>query len=79
MPLFDAKFYDFNIHPDPSRSITQLALEAKRYGYSGIAITNSAVTDNEVLPETFSIYSAVEITGRPSRIREEIKKISRVY
>jgi ribonuclease P/MRP protein subunit RPP1 len=73
MPLFDAKFYDFNIHPDPSRSVTQLALEAKRYGYSGIAIINSTLTDNEV-PENFSIYRGVEITGRPSRIREEIKK-----
>lgn len=74
MSLFDAKFYDFNIHPDPSHSITQLALEAKRYGYSGIAIINSGVTSNEVLPPNFSIYIGVEITGRPSRIREEIKK-----
>ncbi len=74
MSLFDAKFYDFNMHPDPSHSIAQLALEAKRYGYSGIAIIDSGATGNEVLPEDFSIYSAVEITGRPSRIREEIKK-----
>lgn len=74
MSLFDAKFYDFNIHPDPSHSIIQLALEAKRYGYSGIAIINSGVTSNEVLPPNFSIYIGVELTGRPSRIREEIKK-----
>ncbi len=72
MSLFDARFYDFNIHPDPSHSIEQLALEANRYGYSGIAITNSDVTGNEI--ENFSIYSGIEITGRPSRIREEIKK-----
>ncbi len=74
MSLFDSKFYDFNIHPDPSHSIAQLAHEAKRYGYSGIAIINSEVTGNENLPENCSIYSGVEITGRPSRIREEIKK-----
>ncbi len=72
MSLFDAKFYDFNIHPDPSLSIAQLAGEAKRYGYSGIAIINSEIIGNEI--ENFSIYSGVEITGRPSRIREEIKK-----
>ncbi len=74
MSLFDARFYDLNIHPDPSHSITQLALEAKRYGYSGIAIINSTIGENEVLPENFSIYSGVEVSGRPSRIREEIKK-----
>lgn len=74
MSLFDAKFYAFNIYPDPSHSIAQLAFEAKRYGYSGIAIINSTIGENEVLPENFSIYSGVEITGRPLRIREEIRK-----
>ncbi len=74
MSLFDAMFYDFNIHPDPSYSLAQLAHEAKRYGYSGIAIANSELTGNENLPGNFSIYSGFEIIGRPSRIREEVKK-----
>ncbi len=74
MSLFDSKFFDFNIHPDPVHSIAQLAHEAKRYGYSGIAIINSGATEDTDLPENFSIYSGVEITGRPARIREEIRK-----
>lgn len=71
MSLFDSKFYDFNIHPDGS-SITELAFEAKKLGYSGIAVINSTIPDKEALPENFSIYRYVEISGR--RIREEIKK-----
>ncbi len=73
MSLFDANFYDFNIHPSDS-SITELAFEAKRLGYTGIAVINSKTPDNEVLPENFSIYKAIEISAKPSRLREEIKK-----
>ncbi len=73
MSLFDASFYDFNIHPSDS-SLTELALEAKRLGYSGIAIINSTIPEKEVLPENFSIYRGIEISARPSRLREEIKK-----
>lgn len=71
MSLFDSKFYDFNTHPSDS-SITELAFEAKRLGYSGIAVINSTIPDTEALPETFSIYRCVELPGR--KIREEIKK-----
>lgn len=71
MSLFDSTFYDFNIHPSDS-SITELALEAKRLGYSGIAVTSSTIPDTEALPENFSIYRCVELPGR--KIREEIKK-----
>ncbi|MBU4374709.1 MAG: ribonuclease P protein component 3 [Euryarchaeota archaeon] len=73
MSLFDSKFYDFNIHPDGS-SITELAFEAKRLGYSGIAVINSTIPEKEALPENFSIYRGIELSGRPSRLREEIKK-----
>ncbi len=73
MSLFNASFYDFHIHPDGS-SITELAFEAKRLGYSGIAVTNSTIPDKEALPENFSIYRGIEISARPSRLREEIKK-----
>ncbi|MDP2765974.1 MAG: hypothetical protein Q8O41_00755, partial [Candidatus Methanoperedens sp.] len=71
MSLIDTNFYDFNIHPSDS-SITELAFEAKRLGYSGIAVTNSTIPDKEALPENFSIHRCVELSGR--RIREEIKK-----
>lgn len=73
MSLFNANFYDFNIHPSES-SLTELSFEAKRLGYSGIAITSSAVPEKEALPENFSIYRCIEISGKPSRLREEIKK-----
>lgn len=71
MSLFDAKFYDFNIHPSDS-SLTELAFEAKRLGYSGIAVINSTIPDKEAIPENFSIHRCIELPGR--RIREEIKK-----
>jgi ribonuclease P/MRP protein subunit RPP1 len=71
MSLFDTKFYDFNIHPSDS-SIAELAFEAKRLGYSGIAVINSTIPDKETLPENFSIHRCVEFSGK--KIREEIKK-----
>lgn len=78
MSLFDARFYDFNVHsiPEGSDSITRLALTAKRYGYSGIAVINSAITDQDraQTPPDFSIYSGIEISCKSSKLREEIKK-----
>ncbi len=77
MSLFDAKFYDFYVHPAPD-SIAQLTFEAKRYGYSGVAITNSQINPDEAeKPNGFSIYSAVEISCKPSKLRDEIKKHNR--
>ncbi|MCZ7384817.1 MAG: ribonuclease P protein component 3 [Candidatus Methanoperedens sp.] len=73
MSLFNSRFYDFNVHKD-STSITELAFGAKKYGYCGIAIVNSAITNEDKLPEDFSIYGSVEISGKPSKLREEIKK-----
>ncbi len=77
MPLFDAKFYDLNVHPIPDSlaSITRLAFEAKRYGYSGIAVLNSTIDlDTANKPENFSIYSGIEISCKSSKLRDEIKK-----
>ncbi len=73
MSLFNTAFYDFNVHPN-SGSVTELAFEAKKYGYSGIAVVNSAKFDEDKLPEDFSIYRCIEISGKPSRLRDEIKK-----
>jgi ribonuclease P/MRP protein subunit RPP1 len=73
MSLFASSFYDLNIHPSDS-SLTELAFEAKRLGYSGIAVINSTIPEKETLPENFSIYRCIEISGKPSRLREEIKK-----
>jgi ribonuclease P/MRP protein subunit RPP1 len=76
MALFDARFYDFNVHPVPDSrdSITGLASEAKRLGYSGIAITNSTVNFETAEQDDFSIYSGVEFSCKPSRLRDEIRK-----
>ena len=71
MSQFDSKFYDFLTHPD---SPGQMATEAKRYGYSGIVVTNSKINEGNLHPDDFSIYKGIEIQAKPSRIREEIKK-----
>ncbi len=73
MSLFNSRFYDFNVHPD-SNSTTELAFEAKKYGYCGIALVNSSMTNESELPLDFSIYRSIEISGKPSKLREEIKK-----
>jgi ribonuclease P/MRP protein subunit RPP1 len=52
-----------------------MAAEAKRYGYSGIVVTNSKINEEILLPDDFSIYKGIEIQAKPSRIREEIKKL----
>ncbi len=72
MSQFDHKFYDFLTHPD---NPGQMAVEAKRYGYSGIVVTNSKINEKILVPDDFSIYKGIEIQGKPSRIREEIKKL----
>lgn len=72
MSQFDSKFYDFFTHPD---SPGQMAAEAKRYGYSGIVVTNSKINEGILLPDDFSIYKGIEIQAKPSSIREEIKKL----
>ncbi|MFQ6062303.1 MAG: ribonuclease P protein component 3 [Methanosarcinales archaeon] len=64
------KFYDFNIHsaPESSDNPDQLALIAKRYGYSGIAITNHNLyfnlchkTEYKIDIPNFNIYKGIEI------------------
>ena len=68
MSLFNSRFYDFNVHKD-SNSVAGLAFEAKKYGYCGIALVNSAMPDEEKLPGDFSVYRSIEISGKPSRLR----------
>lgn len=74
MSLFDAKFYDFYVRLAAPDSISTFASEAKRYGYSGIAIVNSKSDKVENIPIGFSIYRVVEISCKSSKIRDEIKK-----
>jgi len=75
MSLFDARFYEFNVHlPPDADSLTRFALEAKRYGYSGIALINSKTDRLDNIPQDFSIYSAVEVSGKPSKLRDEVKR-----
>lgn len=73
MSLFNSRFYDFNVHPD-SGSVAELATVAKRYGYSGIAVVNSTMKTGDKLPGDFSIYRSIEISVKPSKLREELKK-----
>jgi ribonuclease P/MRP protein subunit RPP1 len=76
MSLFDVEFYDFNVHliPESQDSLIIFASEAKRYGYSGIAVVNSKLDEAENILLGFSIHSAIEISCKPSKIRDEIKK-----
>jgi ribonuclease P/MRP protein subunit RPP1 len=76
MSLFDARFYDFNVHlaQDSQDSLAMFTSEAKRYGYSGIAILNSKTGKPGNIPENFSIHSAVEVSCKPSKLKDEIKK-----
>ena len=71
MSQYDSKFFDFFTHPD---SPELMVAEAKKYGYSGIVVTNPKVNEGIILPDGFSIYKGVEIQAKSSRIREEIKK-----
>lgn len=74
MSLFDSRFYDLYIHPGSSNPIARIAFEAQRFGYSGIAIINSEISDRDGMPPDFSIYRGIGISCKSSRLREEIKK-----
>ncbi len=77
MSMFNAKFYDFMVHlPDEMDSIISLVSAAKEFGYSGIAALNLKKnrTDMNQLPKDFSIYNAIEVSGKPSKLRDEIRK-----
>ncbi|MFA4956428.1 MAG: RNase P subunit p30 family protein [Candidatus Methanoperedens sp.] len=71
MSRFGSKFYDFYTHPE---NVGLMAIEGKRYGYSGIAVIGQDTNEKTIFPEDFSIYRGVKIQAKPSRIREEIKK-----
>ncbi len=71
MSQYDSYFYEFHTHPDDPEL---MAIEAKRYGYSGMVIVNSTVNKEKKIPFDFSIFNGIEIKGKPSRIREEIRK-----
>lgn len=74
MSLFDSRFYDLYVHPGSSNTIARIAFEAQRFGYSGIAVINPAITGNDGTPPDFSIYRGIGISCKSSRLREEIKK-----
>jgi len=77
MSLFNAKFYDLMVHlPDEKDSLAQVVSAAKEFGYSGIAALNMKKnrTDINQLSGDFSIYNAIEVSGKPSKLRDEIRK-----
>ncbi|VVB90608.1 Ribonuclease P protein component 3 [uncultured archaeon] len=77
MSLFNAKFYEIMVHlPDDKNSLSGFASAAKDFGYSGMAVIDLKRNrfDLNNMPDDFSLYNAVEISGKPSKIRDEIKK-----
>lgn len=77
MSMFNSKFYDFMVHlPDEMDSIINIVSAAKEFGYSGIAALNlkKNILDMSKLPEDFSLYNAIEVSGKPSKLRDEIRK-----
>jgi len=80
MSLFNENFFDLIVHglPEGSDSVSRLALVAKKLGYSGIGIIDTAniehkKKDNNVnLPHDFSIHYGIGISCRPSKIRDEV-------
>lgn len=66
-------FFDFHVHN------TQLADEAKRLGYNGIALIQSSRNYNKPddinLPKDFSIWNGVEIYAKnPDDLRKKVQK-----
>jgi ribonuclease P/MRP protein subunit RPP1 len=77
MSLFNTKFFDLMVHlPDDKNSLAQFVSAAKEFGYSGVAALNmkNNRTYQNQLPGDFSIYSAIEVSGKPSKLRDEIRK-----
>ncbi len=77
MSLFNAKFYESIVRlPDEKDSLAEFAIAAKGFGYSGIALIDlkKKIVDKNKLPMDFSLCSAVRISGKPSKIRDEIRK-----
>ncbi len=77
MSLFNAKFYELMVRlPDEMNSLTLFTSAAKELGYSGMAVLNldKNRTGSKQRPADFSLYNAIEISSKPSRLRDEIKK-----
>ncbi|NJD76058.1 MAG: hypothetical protein FIB08_03035 [Candidatus Methanoperedens sp.] len=79
MALFDGKFYDFYTHPAPGNGVALMAAVAKKYGYSGIAVTNPTANDQDIVDIAdktgdFSIFQVFEIPAKRAKLRDEIKK-----
>ncbi|MDY6959417.1 MAG: RNase P subunit p30 family protein, partial [Halobacteriota archaeon] len=75
----NGRFYDFNVHsqPESDTSLSKLCEVAKRYGYSGLAITNhSDYFDIDIDPvmSNFEVINGVEIVSDPSDLKEMIRK-----
>lgn len=79
MSLFDRNFYDFIVQPIPEDpdSIPEMAQQAKKYGYSGMALVNTLENDTENIQPGFSIYHAAGISCKPAKLRNEIQKHSK--
>jgi ribonuclease P/MRP protein subunit RPP1 len=77
MSLFNAKFYDLMVHlPDENNSLARVVCAAKEFGHSGMAVLNMKKNGTYLsqLPGDFLIYNAIEVSGKPSKLRDEIRK-----
>lgn len=77
MALFNARFYELMVHlPDEKDSLLRFACAAKEYGYSGMGALDLKENSNGIkqLPVDFSLYNTIEIRGKASKLRDEIKK-----
>ncbi len=71
MPQYNSIIYTLFVHIE---SIELIAAAAKKYSYSGMIVLNHK--NNKEIPsiDGFSIHGCVEISGNPSRIREDVRK-----
>ena len=74
-----SKFFDLNVHLNPENSTqpVQLCEVAKRYGYSGIAITNHSDLFEgrvDVDIENFKVFRGVEIVSSVTELKDNIRK-----
>jgi len=74
-----AIFYDFNVHskPESNTSLVQLCEVAKKYGYSGIALTNHSEFFEMDLDQNscnLEVIKGIEVVSEPSEFKDKIRK-----
>ncbi len=66
--------YETHVRPESSRSLEQMAIIAKRYGYAGMIVTTDACKPErtEAIPPDFLLYHSAELNARSaSQVRKK--------